>query len=103
MEVDGQTFKPGAAIVHNIGSLDKDPEIATISNIYIVNSNVIVFKVNLFKVIHYEHHLRSFVITPCHSNSFISHAQLPLYLPLHPRKCRVLPGQTIIIMPFYLI
>jgi len=102
-KVDGQTFKTGAAIIHKLGSLDRDPELAVISNIYIINQSLLIFKAQHYTVTHYDHHLRCFLITPCHTTSFIPYIKLPLHRPIHPRKCRVLPEDIIVIMPHYLI
>lgn len=43
MKVDGQTYKPGAAIILDAGSLDRDPEVATITKVYIINNTSIIF------------------------------------------------------------
>lgn len=104
VKVDGQTFKPGAAIIYDVGSPEKDPKVAIISNIYIVNGRTILFQAKRFEVTRYERKYRAFVIEPCNDESaMFAYNELPLYLPLHPRICRALPHNTIIIMPFYLI
>lgn len=103
VKLNGHIFKPGAAIIHDIGSEDTDMKVAVITNIYIINGNVTVFKAKLFQICDYNHHFRAHILTPLHTSAFFSYDQLPLYLPLHARTCRVLPNDSIVIMPFYLI
>lgn len=101
MKVDGQIFKPGAAIVHDAGSPDRDPEVGVISTIYIVNGSVVHFKADLFRAT-FEKHFRAFELQPYNKSAMFAYEQLPLYIPIHPRTCRVLPQHPLIIMPFYL-
>ena len=99
IQINGYEFKPGEVIVHKITE-DDDPEVAIISNIYVVNNDILLFKARCFRISDYLHHYRAYVITPLHRENFFLYEKLPLYLPLHPRVCRAVPHSTIIIMPF---
>lgn len=103
MKRDGQMFKRDAAVVYKIGD---DIEILIITNIYIINGSTLIFKGKCFELSRYNKHFRAHTLTPLNphiSNTFVFYDHLPLYLPLHPRISRVLPNETIVILPFYLI
>lgn len=102
MTVSGQTFKPGAIIVHDAGSPDEHPKMALISTIYVANGREVYFKAELYEVTDFNSHYRAFIIEPTNGTGIFNHSQLPLHIPLHPRTCRVLPNDTIVIMPFYI-
>ena len=99
VQLHGQRFKAGAAVVYNLGSDYTDFRIAVIQNVYIVNGKTVLFKAHLQKIKEYNHHFRVHTLATLPQHSFIP---LPLYLPLHPRHCRVLPNDVLITLPFYI-
>lgn len=77
------------------------PEVAIISDIYVVNGGkTVIFKAKCFEIYKYISLYRAYAIRPLHKDSFFAYDQLPVHLPLHPRICRALPDCTVIIMPF---
>ena len=103
MKLNGLVFKPGAVIVHDVGSEDSDMQVAIITNIYLVNSNITIFKTNLHKIGNYHSHYRAFTLVSTHTEAFFDYNAIPLYIPIHARKCRVLPNDIAVIMPFYIV
>lgn len=103
MSLNGWVYKPGAAIVSHLGSEDDDMEISIIAHVYIVNRDITVFKATKQQITSYNRHYRAHVLTSTNTETFIRYNSLPLHIPLFPRKCRVLPHDTIVILPFYII
>lgn len=103
VKVNGSIFKPGAAVIHNTGSEDRDMEIAIITNVYIINSSTIIFKTKSQLITDYKKHYRAHVLTPLELDFVFKYDMLPIHIPIHPRICRVLPNDNIVIMPFYII
>ena len=99
IRISSYEFKPGEVIIHKI-SEDDDPELAEISEIYVVNGNILVFKATCLKVIDYLHHYRAYVVKSQNVDGFFLHDKLPVHVPVHPRVCRAVPNSTIVILPF---
>lgn len=96
--------KPGAAVVQDTGSEDRDMQISTIEKIYVLNRAAsVVFKTKVHRIKSYNKHYRAHVLTSLEREAFIEYNNLPLHIPMHPRRCRVLPSDTIVILPFYII
>ena len=48
--MNGHLFKPGAGIIHDVGTDDTDFKLAVITNIfYVVNGTIAIFKVDMLE------------------------------------------------------
>ena len=103
MNLKGSLFKPGAAVVQDTGYEDTDMQIAIIDKIFVINGDSVVFKTKVHQIKSYIKHYRAHILTLSRKEVFIKYNNLPLHMPIHPRKCRVLPRDTIVILPFYII
>ena len=85
MKINGQLFKRDAAVMYKIS---ETMEVAIITNIYLVNGRTVFFKGKCFKLSNYDKHFRVHFISPLQSPSttLVPYHELPLYLPIHPRK-----------------
>lgn len=97
MNLNGTLYKPGAAIVHDLGTEDDDMKVAIINKIYIINSDTTVFKAKHFTITRYKKHYRAHILALLPTFSFFTHDQLPLHTPIHPRRCRAFPQSLIVI------
>lgn len=96
MVINGVKFKKDAAVVH---AVDADlPEVAKIQTIYVVNGSTVIFAVECFSTTYYPHY-RVYALQHSSHETLLKHDQLSLHLPIHPRKTRVLPNETVVIMP----
>ena len=99
VEINGVEFKKEAAVVHSV--VNDLPQVAKITSIYVINGSTTVFKADCFTTV-YNPHLRSYILQPLHNQSFFYHDKLSLHLPLHVRSARVLPTESIVVMPYYI-
>ncbi len=97
--MEGQTYKADAAVL--CGTIEDDLKILLISKIYIVNNKLLFFKGQTYILANYNRHLRAHILSPTNKEIFVQYDTLIHYIPLHPRVTRVLPHQTIIVLPFY--
>lgn len=102
MKLDGHIFKRGAGIIQEVGGEDEDIHIGIIGHVYVVNGGTVLFQTDLYEA-EYHSKFRVFTLRSLNKVTVISHDSLPVYIPLHPRTCRILPRELCVIMPFYLV
>jgi hypothetical protein len=74
--------------------------VAIITEIYVVNANILTFRAECCKIREYLPHYRAYVIVPSGEEKMFQYDKLPVHRPLHPRVCQAMPNHTIILMPF---
>jgi hypothetical protein len=99
--MEGHTYQPGAAIIHRVGAEDEDITIGMITHVHYINGTIVVFRVELYEA-EYVSHFRLFALTPLNGTAFVKYDSLRVYIPLHPRRCRLFPQKLCVIMPFYI-
>ena len=77
-------------------------EVLVISSIYIINRTKVFFKGKCYDLNNYNRHFRAHILTNLNKETYISYESLYHYIPMHPRNTRVLPEDTVIILPFYM-
>ena len=77
-------------------------EVLVISSIYIINRTKVFFKGKCYDLNNYNRHFRAHILTNLNKETYISYESLYHYIPMHLRNTRVLPEDTVIILPFYM-
>ena len=100
MKIEGHIYKRNAAVVFRI---EEDVmEVLVISSIYIINRTKVFFKGKCYDLNNYNRHFRAHILTNLSKETYISYESLYHYIPMHLRNTRVLPEDTVIILPFYM-
>ena len=99
MKTDGNEYHNGTGFVHSF--VDDLPLVGKILAIYIVNDGTIVFKAHTYGT-SYNKHFRSYVLHQLNSDiTYFLYDHLVLKKPVHIRKPRSIPGQSVIVLPYH--
>ena len=99
VKVDGNLYKPDCGVI--IGIEDDLPVVGKVQDIYIINSNKVLFSLKQFYTF-YESHYRAYTFRNDIDSitKFISYEQLLLHSPVHIRRSQTL--HYFVILPYTL-
>ena len=100
VKIEGHVYKQNAAVLYK---LEEDTmEVLVISTVYVINGTNVFFKGKCYDLTTYNRHFRAHILTSLNKEICICYDHLHHYIPMHPRKTRALPSDTVIILPFYI-